>query len=412
MLAFLASAAIYIVPFLVVITVIVTIHELGHFLTARAFGIAVDRFSIGFGPTLAAFRDKWGVEWRLAWLPLGGYVRFKGDDNAASVPDQDDLDELRQRIVQREGAAAVSRIFYFKPLWQRALVVFAGPAANFVLAIAIFAVLFGSLGDSVIQGPIGQVAKGSAAEAAGFRVGDEIVAADGHVLNGFDSFQGFGTLREYVGYRSGLPIDFTVRRDGQLIHVVATPRAHSEASPYGGTLTTGLLGVTLTPHKPTFVSEVRYNPLEAVELGAARTWDTVEETGLYLEGMFTGRVSPSELHSVIGTAEVSGAITKSAIDEGKGDAKVQALGVALNLARFCALISITVGLVNLLPIPILDGGHLLFYAYEAVARRPVSGGVQAAGYRVGLALLACLLLFATGNDLHLEKVFHLLGGHS
>ncbi len=407
MLAFLETAAIYVVPFLVVITLIVTIHELGHFLTARACGVAVDRFSIGFGRSIAAIRDKWGVEWRLAWLPLGGYVKFAGDDNAASVPDQDDLHDLRQRIVAREGVGAERRYFYFKPLWQRALVVVAGPLANFALAIAIFAVLFGVFGDIVAQGPIAQVMPGSAAAAAGFRAGDEIVAADGHALRGFYSLQQLDDLHDYVAYRNGVPIDFTVKRAGQYIHLRATPGGVQQKNVFGGAQTAGQLGVKLAPQKPTII---HYGPLEALGLGAERTWDTVETTGLYLSGMVTGRVSANQLHSIIGTAEASGAITKEAIDDGRGNAGLLALGVAATLANFCALISITVGLVNLLPIPVLDGGHLLFYAYEAVVRRPVSGPVQAAGYRVGLALLACLLLFATGNDLHFEKVFHFLGG--
>ncbi|HTX50558.1 MAG TPA: M50 family metallopeptidase [Caulobacteraceae bacterium] len=398
-------------PFLVVITLIVAIHELGHFLTARAFGVKVDRFSIGFGPTLAAARDRWGVEWRLAWLPLGGYVRFAGDENAASVPDQEDLKELRAKILADEGAGAEKRYFYFKPLWQRALVVFAGPAANFVLASAIFAILFGVFGDTIWQGPIAKVMPGSAAAAAGFEIGDEIIAADGHRLRGFDSAQGFGDLHEYVAYRNGVPIDFTVERGGQFIHIRATPGAVQETNVFGGGQSMGRLGVALSPQTTTILHR-SYNPIEAIGLGAARTWDTVEATGLYLGGMFTGRVSPDQLHSVIGTAEASGAITREAIDEGRGDARIAGLGLIIGLANFCALISVTVGLVNLLPIPILDGGHLLFYAYEAVVRRPVSAAVQAAGYRVGLALLACLLLFATGNDLHFERVFHLLGGHS
>jgi regulator of sigma E protease len=146
MLAFLANAALYVVPFIVIITFIVTIHELGHFLVARAFGIAVDRFSVGFGRTIVAIKDRWGVEWRIAWLPLGGYVKFSGDENVASVPDEDDLESLRARIIQREGAGAEKRYFAFKPLWQRALVVVAGPAANFVLSIALIAILIGSLG--------------------------------------------------------------------------------------------------------------------------------------------------------------------------------------------------------------------------------------------------------------------------
>jgi regulator of sigma E protease len=407
MLAFFENVAVYVVPFLVIITVIVTIHELGHFLTARACGVAVDRFSIGFGRAIVSFHDRWGVEWRIAWLPLGGYVRFAGDDNVASVPDQDDLSGLRAQIQAREGVGAEKRYFHFKPLWQRALVVVAGPAANFVLATVIFGILFATLGDAVFQGPITTVQPGSAAQAAGFKPGDLITEADGHVLRGFQTRDAFGDLRSYVAYRVGVPIDFTVERAGQVIHIVATPRSQQLTSVFGGAQSGGLLGVSIGPQKPKFV---HFDPITALGLGAARTWDSVETTGVYLSGMFTGRVSPGELHSFIGTAEATGAITKTAISDAKGDPGMQTLEAIVNLANFCALISVTVGLANLLPIPVLDGGHLLFYAYEAVVRRPLSAGVQAAGYRVGLALLAGLLLFATGNDLHLQQVFRFFGG--
>ena len=400
MLAFLANAALYVVPFLVIITFIVTIHELGHFLVARACGIAVDRFSVGFGKTIVAVKDRWGVEWRIAWLPLGGYVKFAGDENAASVPDEDDLESLRARVIEREGPGAEKRYFAFKPLWQRAAVVVAGPAANFVLSIALFAILVGAFGEPVTQGPISKVAPGSAAARAGFLVGDEIVAADGHKLRGFED------LHTYVIYRDGVPIDFSVMRAGQLIHLRATPGQQQFDAGFGGTESGGLLGVSGPLKRPTIV---RYDPISAVGMGVQRTWLTVETTGFYISRILTGGVSPKQLHGTIGTAALSGNLTKAAISDAPNDPGLQALGIVYNLVSLCALISVSVGLVNLLPIPILDGGHLLFYAYEWVVRRPLSAGVQAAGYRVGLALLVCLMLFANVNDLHLQKVFHFFG---
>ncbi|HEY3797125.1 MAG TPA: M50 family metallopeptidase [Caulobacteraceae bacterium] len=401
MLAFFANAALYVLPILVVLTLIVTIHELGHFLTARAFGVAVDRFSVGFGRAIVSVRDKWGVEWRIGWLPLGGYVRFAGDENAASVPDEADLDDLRRSIVEREGAGAEARYFPFKPLWQRALVVVAGPAANFVLAIALFALLFGTLGEVVTQGPIAQVMPGSAAAAAGFLAGDEVVGADGQTIRGFED------LREYVAYRDGVAIDFAVMRGGKLIHLDATPQKVVSDSPFGGQASGGQLGVSLAPQQPKIV---HYDPISAIGMGVSRTWDAVATTGFYFGRLITGHVGVDQLHGVIGTARASGAIAKQAIDDAPGHPALQAMGVIVNMVGFCALLSIWIGLVNLMPIPVLDGGHLLFYAYEGIVRRPLSAGVQAAGYRVGLALLACLLLVANGNDLHLQKVFHFIGG--
>jgi regulator of sigma E protease len=232
------------------------------------------------------------------------------------------------------------------------------------------------------------------------RVGDQIIAADGHALSGFEA------LREYVVYRDGVPIDFTVSRGGRLMHIVATPGRQEAKSLFGGSQHEGLLGVASAQQRPKFV---HYDPVSAVGMGAARTWDTVATTGFYLGRMLTGHVSADQLHGVIGTAEASGAITQQAINDAPNDPGLQALGIVINLVNFCALISITVGLVNLLPIPVLDGGHLLFYAYESVVRRPLSAGFQAAGYRVGLALLVGLMLFANGNDLHLQKVFHFFG---
>jgi len=400
MLAFLANAAIIVVPFLVVLTFIVTIHELGHFLVARACGIAVDRFSIGFGRTIVAFRDRWGVEWRLAWLPLGGYVRFAGDENAASVPDEDDLESLRARIVAREGVGAEMRYFAFKPLWQRALVVVAGPAANFLLSIALFAVLFMAVGEQVTQGPISKVQPGSAAARAGFRAGDQVIAADGHKLHGFED------LRSFIVYRDGVPIDFSVLRAGSLIHLTATPVRAQLDTGFGGTESGGQLGVSGPQRLPVVV---RYDPITAVGMGVQRTWATVETTAYYVGRMLTGGVSPKGLHGPIGTATLSGQLVNAAISAAPGDPPTQIQNILINLANFCALISVSLGMVNLLPIPILDGGHLLFYAWEGVVRRPLSAGIQAAGYRVGLALVVCLMLFANVNDLHLQKVFHFFG---
>ena len=401
--ALLANVALYIVPFLVIITVIVTIHELGHFLTARALGVAVDRFSVGFGRALVSFKDRWGVEWRIAWLPLGGYVRFAGDENLSSIPDLDDLSALRREIVAREGPGAEKKYFYFKPVWQRTLVVLAGPAANFVLSIALFALLFATLGEPLTQGPISGVVPGSAAARAGFQTGDLIVAADGHAVRGFED------LMLYVAYRDGVPINFTVDRRGQLIHMTAAPAAQSRPSQFGGRETVGFLGVS-APRKPPTI--VRYDPISAIGVGAAQTWDAISTTGYYVARIVTGRTAANQLHGLVGIVTVSGGVAEQAVHEAPKKVGLQLLGLSVRMVGLSALLSVTVGLVNLLPIPILDGGHLLFYAYEAVVRRPLSGSIQAASYRVGLALLVCMMLFANWNDLQRLQVFRFFGGLS
>ncbi|HEY1752371.1 MAG TPA: M50 family metallopeptidase [Caulobacteraceae bacterium] len=395
MLAFLANAAIYVVPFLLIITVIVTVHEFGHFLTARAFGVAVDRFSIGFGRTLLSFRDRWGVEWRIASLPLGGYVRFSGDENVASVPDQQDLSELKSEIARREGVGAEKRYFYFKPLWQRALIVAAGPAINFVFAIGLLALLVGWLGEPMGSTRLSQVTPASPAAAAGLRAGDDIKAIDGHALDSFED------LSTYVQDRPGAPLLVTLQRAGQTLTVPITAGIALEPSPAGGVVKIGRLGVG------SMLTLRRYNPIEALGRGAVLTWKDVARTGAFLARIVSSHDS-WPLQGFLGAAHVTGAVTQSAITDAQTEHASLALMLAATYINLTALLSISIGLVNLVPIPVLDGGHLLFYAYEAVARRPVPAGAQAAGYRVGLALLVGLMLFTAWHDLQRMQVFHYL----
>ena len=397
MMAFLQNATYYVLPFLLVITVIVTIHELGHFVTARAFGVAIDRFSIGFGRALLSWKDRGGVEWRIGWLPLGGYVRFAGDDNAASIPDQGDLATMRAAIVEREGLGAEKKYLHFKPLWQRALIVAAGPAANFVLAVALFSLGFAIFGQPVSTTRVEVVPAGAAAK-AGFQSGDVLLRADGRPMRNFEDIQ------FYVQFRAGSPIDFTVERAGRPLHLVVRPAAVQIPSPFGGAETIGRLGLTVPLGKLQ-----RYGPLEALGLGLAKTRDVTTATVFYLGRIVSGQVGADQLHSFIGIAHASGAITKQAVAAAHSARISWMVATAFFLIQLAALLSVSVGLLNLLPIPVLDGGHLLFYAYEGVVRRPLGAGVQAAGYRVGLALLVGFMLFATWNDLRGLRVFHFFG---
>ncbi|MEO8925953.1 MAG: RIP metalloprotease [Caulobacteraceae bacterium] len=397
MMAFLQNAMFYVLPFLFVITVIVTIHELGHFVTARAFGVAIDRFSIGFGRALASWKDRGGVEWRIGWLPLGGYVRFAGDDNAASVPDGTDLATLRAAIVEREGVGAEKKYLHFKPLWQRALIVVAGPAANFLLAVVLFSVGFAVFGQPVTTTRVEVVPAGVAAS-AGFQSGDVLRAADGRPMKSFEDVQ------FYVQFRAGRPIDFTVERAGRPLHLIATPAAYRIPSPFGGVETIGRLGLVAPMGKLQ-----RYGPIEAVGMGLAKTADVTATTIFYLGRIVSGQVGADQLHSFIGIAHASGAITKQAVATANSAGISWMVATSFFLIQLAALLSVSVGLLNLLPIPVLDGGHLLFYAYEAVVRRPLAASVQAAGYRVGLALLVGLMLFATWNDLQRLRVVHFFG---
>ncbi len=390
-----------VVPFLLVITLIVTVHEFGHFLVARAFGVAVDRFSIGFGPALLSWRDRSGIEWRIAWLPLGGYVRFAGDENAASVPDQNDLAQMRSAIIAREGAGAERKYLHFKPLWQRALIVAAGPAANFLLSILLFAILFVSFGVEVSTPGVQSVVPGSAAATAGFLPGDRVIRADQKPIKDFDD------LHLYTQARAGTPIHFTVERAGREVQLTATPRSRQEASLFGGAQSVGSLGLQSYP-----IRLERVGPIGALGQATVRTWTIAVDTLDYLGLLVTGQVNANQLHSWLGIAHASGALTRQAIsvshDQRPGVIVATVAGALIELS---ALLSVSVGLLNLMPIPILDGGHLVFYAYEWVVRRPPRASIQAAGYRVGLALLVGLMLFATFNDLRQLRVIHfLLGG--
>jgi regulator of sigma E protease len=393
----------YILPFLFVLTIVVTIHELGHFLTAKWCGVAIDRFSIGFGRAIASWHDKSGVEWRIGWMPLGGYVRFSGDENAASLPDSGDLKALRRAIAETEGEAAVGRYFHFKPLWQRALVVFAGPAANFVLAVVLFAAILMAFGERVIPARVDAVQAGSPAAAGGFRSGDVVVEAAGRKIDGFLD------LQRVIMLRAGTPVDFRVERGGGEVALTATPERRSITDEAGDTHRVGVLGIQIS-QRPGDLRLRRYGPVEALGGGVEKTWQVLDTTLGYLGRIVTGQENGDQLGGPLRIAKVSGDVAKistAAPDLSLGERTLSLLVALLSLT---AVLSIGIGFMNLLPVPVLDGGHLLFYAYEAVARRPVSAQVQAVGYRVGLALLLGLMLFATWNDLTQLRVFQFFGG--
>ncbi|RZJ18718.1 MAG: RIP metalloprotease RseP [Brevundimonas sp.] len=402
MIGALGQVLAYIVPFLLVLTLVVTIHELGHFLVARAFRVKIDRFAIGFGRALFSRTDRHGVEWRVGWMPLGGYVKFAGDLDASSVPDQAGLAELRQRIIAEEGPGAERAYFHFKPVWQRALVTAAGPIANFILAIVIFTVLFTAVGVELRPANVAQVQPGSPAASAGFRAGDVITAVNGKTIT--DA----GEVTRVVALSSGDPVRFTVERGAQVMQIVATPERRVENDPIAGKISVGRIGLGLAS-SATDVRHVRYNPIEAVGQGVRETGAVLGTTLTYLGRIVTGRESGDQLSGPLGIAKASGALTNAAV-KANPDPVYIAANLALTLTSFAAILSIGIGFLNLLPIPILDGGHLVFYAYEAVARRPVAARVQEAGYRVGLALLAGLMLFATWNDLQKLNLFKFLGG--
>ena len=402
MMGFLGQALIYIVPFLLVLTFIVTIHELGHFLVARRFGVKVDRFSIGFGKTIVSRTDKHGTEWRLAWLPLGGYVKFAGDLDASSVPDQAGLAELRQRLIAENGPGAERDYFHFKPIWQRALIVAAGPTANFLLALVLFTILFSVIGERIAAPRVAAVLPGSPAAEPGFLPSDRIVAINGRPI------EDQSEVTQTVIMSAGDPLRFTVDRAGRQVELIATPRRVIQDDELSGRVRVAQIGLALRPLQEDYRFR-RLNPLEATGKGAGMIGTTVATTGTYIGRIFTGKESGDLLSGPIGIARAAGGATRQAV-AADPDPGYIAANLALTFLQFAAIVSIGIGIFNLLPIPVLDGGHLLFYAYEAVTRRPVPANVQEVGYRVGLALLVGLMLFATWNDLQKLSLFKFLGG--
>ena len=387
------------VSFVFVLSIVVTVHELGHFWAARACGVAIDCFSIGFGPKLVSWRDKTGVEWRIASIPLGGFVRFSGDDNAASVPDGSDLAAMKSEIAAREGEQAVSRYYHFKPVWQRAIIAAAGPIANFLLAIAVLAVFLSTIGEMRNPAMVHGVAPGSAAAAAGFQPGDVIVKADGRKIENFQDLTG------YVALRARLPIDFTVERQASTLHVVATPTEVEIKDEISGRMKIGQLGIQGLS-KPV---RHRSSVLSAIPDATVEVWDQISTIGFYLGRLVTGQISADQISGVIGIGHTVGAVAKATTADAP-NVQTMLLRFFVGQMLLVATLSVSIGFMNLLPIPVLDGGHLLMYAYEAIARRPLKAEFQAAGFRAGLALILGFMLFAAWNDLHRYDVFKFIGG--
>lgn len=355
-------------PFLFVLTVVIFFHELGHYLVGRWCGIGAKVFSVGFGPELFGFTDRRGTRWRLSAVPLGGYVRFVGDMNAASAGAED-----ADQLTAEERAQA----FHAKSVWRRAATVFAGPAANFILAVVIFAFVLAVFGRTVADPVVAELRDGGAAQQAGLQPGDVFVSLDGRPVGSFSDVQ------RYVAPRADTPIEVVVDREGGQISLTITPERLEVEDRFGNTIEQGIIGVVNNPEMGRFRVET-YGPLEAVGLGFQETWYVVARTGGYLYGVVTGRENADQIGGPIRVAQVSG--------------QVATLGFVA-LLNLTAILSVSIGLLNLLPVPVLDGGHLLFYAYEAVRGRPLSETAQEYGYRIGIALVLGLMVFATWNDI-------------
>jgi len=365
-----------ILAFLLVIGPLIFIHELGHYYAGRLFGVKADTFSIGFGHEIFGWTDRRGTRWKVGWLPLGGYVKFAGDMNPASTPSDEWLS-----LPADERA----KTFQSKSLWQRFIIVAAGPITNFLFAIVAFMIIFATMGYPTAPASIGAVKGGSAAAAAGFAPGDTIIAIDGRAIDTFTD------LSTYVALRPEQAMHFTVRRGQSELQLAATPRVHIQEDQFGNRARIGQLGVTPS-------GALRLEPVPWYQLpGTAidTTVGTVETMVTALGQVLTGRRSLKELGGPLKIAEVSG--------------QQASLGW-LSFFWLMTVISINLGFINLLPIPLLDGGHLLFYVIEGVRRKPLKPEAQEWAFRTGLAVLLALMIFVTFNDLASFGLFSRLGG--
>jgi len=359
----------YLVPFLFVLSLVVFFHELGHFLIARWCGVRILAFSIGFGPELLGFYDRHGTRWKIAAIPLGGYVKFFGDENAASVPDKSQLANL--------NAAERSQSFIFQPIAKRAAIVVAGPLANFVLAIVIFAGIFMFYGIQTMSARVDEVQSGSAAAAAGFRPGDLVETINGQKISDFAEMQ------RIVADSAGKTLQITVDRRGVQVVLNATPVLHEEKDIFGNVQRIGLLGIRRSPTP----AELKYQPVSpprAVVMGFQETWFVVDKTLTYIGRVALGREAANQLGGPIRIAQMSGEVASISY---------------VALIHLAAVLSVSIGLLNLFPIPLLDGGHLLFYSIEAIRGRPLSERAQEVGFRIGFAIVIMLMIFATFNDI-------------
>ncbi len=350
--------------FLLVLTVLVFVHELGHYLVARRNGVRIETFSIGFGPELFGWTDRAGTRWKFSAIPLGGYVKMFGDADPASTPGAH-----TQTMTPEERAVS----FHHKSLGQRAAIVAAGPIANFVFAIVTLTILFATAGQSFTPPDVGGVQPGSAAERAGLQPGDLIVSING------SGIQRFEEIRQIVSIQPGEPLQMEVERDGRIVSLTATPDVKEVTDRLGNSHRIGQLGIMRGG-----AENKRHDPLTAFWQAGREVTGMITGTFTALGQMVQGSRGTEELGGPLRIAQMSGEVAQSGW---------------YPLIWFMTFLSVNLGLINLFPVPLLDGGHLMFYALEAVRGRPLGPKAQEYGFRIGLALVLTLMVFATWNDL-------------
>lgn len=373
-MAMISNFFVYALSFVVVLTAIIYVHELGHYWVARWSGIRVEVFSIGFGNELFGWTNRHGTRWKISAVPLGGYVKFFGDASAASTPGElDQMSDAERRVS-----------FHHQPLKIRSAVVVAGPASNFIFAVMVYAAMFAIIGQPFTSPVVGEVVVGGAADLAGIRAGDRVLAVDGAAVERFEE------LPAYVALRAETMIVMTVLRDNAKVDIKVTPRRVDVADGFGGTHRVGQIGI-----KSGGVEFQRHGPVAAVGYAVRETAGVVSNTMLYLSRIVIGRESGDQLSGPLGIAKISGDVAQ------RNPAA---------LISLVATLSVAIGLINLFPIPMLDGGHLLYYGIEALRGRPLGERAQEYGFRVGLAMVLSLFLFATWNDLNKLHVVSFITG--
>lgn len=355
----------YIIPFLIVLSILVFVHELGHYLVARYNGVGVDIFSIGFGPEVFGWNDKAGTRWKVSWFPLGGYVKMVGDADAASTPDHQSLKKMDE--------SQKSRSLYYKTVWQRIAVSIAGPLANYLFAIFVFSILFAAVGQRYTVPIIHHVQEGGAAEKAGFLPGDYIKSINGEPIHRFEDVQMMTQIH------AGDTLQVVVDRHGHIVTLSVVPTLSKITDRFGHVHKVGLLGIQGTQAgyiQRSWLTSWWFACEEVISL----SWQTLKALGQII----IGAKSADGLGGPLRIAQMSGEIAQSGFTA---------------LIWFMALLSVNLGLINLFPVPMLDGGHLLFYFIEALRGKPLSEKAQEWGFRVGFSLIVLLMLFATWNDL-------------
>ena len=379
----LLNISVFILSFLMLITFLVYFHELGHYLTARLFKVSVEKFSIGFGKPIFQWKSKNGTIWSLGRIPLGGYVKFSEIDNQKNgvVPHTENNDMLFTEI----------------PVFQRMLVVLAGPIFNFILAIAIFASLSFTLGSYKVESIVGTVLEGSPADKAGFLVGDKILSMDNVNVSNFND------LRRYIALRGDTDILTKIYRNEAKIELIIKPERKFEKDLIGGISETGKIGIGLS--EPLVITRLEYNFFEAITYGYKELVSSISMTGYYIGRVIKGEEDGKQLGSIIKIATISGKVAVDAVNENI-PITLRLRELSVRLLTIGASLSVALGVANLMPIPMLDGGHLVYYGYEAIAGRPLSQKKQEMGFQLGLAILFTLFVVLTLNDIsYVSSIF-------